>query len=153
MKLQKFGRALPNIAIILALLLLPFWLLTFAGVAESTRARIGISLVFIFTGLGHFLKTSAMIQMLPDWVPLRRLMIYLTGIFELLAAAAILSDPLAHDVGLALCLFLLLILPSNIYAAFKRIDFGGHAVGPVYLFVRIPLQFFLIAWIYRFAVR
>jgi uncharacterized membrane protein len=50
----------------------------------------------------------------------------------------------ARPVGLALCIFLLLILPSNVYAAFQRVDFRGHGAGPIYLLVRVPLQFFLI---------
>jgi uncharacterized membrane protein len=78
---------------------------------------------------------------------------YATGVFELLAAVAILITPLSRDVGLAICAFLLLILPSNIYAAFQRVDFGGHAAGPMYLLVRIPLQLFLIGWVYWFALR
>lgn len=142
-----------NIAVILALLFLPYWLLTFTEIPESLRGRAGISLVFAFTGLGHFIKTSAMAQMLPGWVPMRLALIYATGVFELLAAVAILITPLSRDVGLAICAFLLLILPSNIYAAFQRVDFGGHAAGPMYLLVRIPLQLFLIGWVYWFALR
>jgi len=142
-----------NIAIILSLLLLPYWLLTFAHVPEMLRGRVGVALVFAFTGVGHFIKTSAMTQMLPAWVPMRLPLVYITGIFELLAAVAILVTPLSRHVGLALCVFLLLIVPSNIYAAWQRVDFGGHAAGPVYLLVRIPLQLFLIGWVYWFAVR
>jgi uncharacterized membrane protein len=142
-----------NIAVILALLLLPYWLLTLAEIPESLRGRAGISLVFAFTGVGHFIRTSAMTQMLPDWVPLRVPLIYATGVFELLAAVAILIAPLSRVVGLAICAFLLLILPSNIYAAFQRVNFGGHAAGPVYLLVRVPLQLFLVGWVYWFALR
>ena len=30
---------------------------------------------------------------------------------------------------------------------------GGHAWGPVYLFVRVPLQAFILLWVYWFAIR
>ena len=53
-----------NIAII-TLLLLPYWLLTLAHAPEVFCGRVGIALVFAFTGVGHFIKTSAMTQMLP----------------------------------------------------------------------------------------
>jgi uncharacterized membrane protein len=142
-----------NIAIILTLLLLPYWLLKFAHFPEGLCGRVGIALIFAFTGVGHFIKTSAMTQMLPPWVPMRLSLVYITGIFELLAAGAILVTPLSRFVGWALCVFLLLIVPSNIYAAWHRVDFGGHAAGPVYLLVRIPLQLFLIGWVYWFSVR
>jgi len=142
-----------NIAIILTLLLLPYWALIPAHLQEPLRGRIGIALVFVFTAIGHFVKTSEMTQMLPPSVPMRVPLIWLTGVFELLAAIAILIPALSRYTGLALCVFLLLVLPSNVYAAFQRIDFGGHGVGPIYLLVRVPLQLFLIGWIYWFSVR
>ena len=142
-----------NITLIVSLLLLPYWALILANVSEPVRGRIGVSLVFAFTALGHFVKTSEMTQMLPPWVPMRVQLIYLTGIFEFLAAIAILIPSLSRYTGIILCIFLVLILPSNIYAAIQRVDFGGHAAGPAYLLVRIPLQLFLIGWIFWFAVR
>jgi len=142
-----------NIVIILTLLLLPYWVLALAGFAEALRGRIGVALVFAFTGLGHFIKTAAMAQMLPARMPMRVPLIYASGVFEFVAAAAILIPPVSRQTGIMLCVFLLLVLPSNIYAAFQRVDFGGHAAGPVYLLVRIPLQIFLIGWIYWFAIK
>jgi len=59
------SRTMQNIAIILTLLLLPYWALIPAHVSEPLRGRIGVALVFVFTRVGHFIKTSAMTQMLP----------------------------------------------------------------------------------------
>lgn len=137
----------------LSLLLLPYWLLVPANVSEPLRGRIGVALVFAFTGVGHFIKTSAMIQMLPASVPMRVPIVYASGVFELLASVAILIPSASRQTGILLCIFLLLILPSNIYAAVQRVDFGGHGAGPIYLLVRVPLQLFLIGWIYWFAIR
>jgi len=142
-----------NIAIMLSLLLLPYWLLVPANVSEPLRGRIGVALVFAFTGVGHFIKTSAMIQMLPASVPMRLQIVYASGVLELLASVAILIPSASRHTGILLCIFLLLILPSNIYAAVQRVDFGGHGAGPTYLLVRVPLQLFLVGWIYWFAIR
>jgi uncharacterized membrane protein len=49
--------------------------------------------------------------------------------------------------------FLFFAAPLNIYAAYRRVNFGGHASGPGYLFIRLPLQIFLIVWIWWFALR
>ncbi|HEY3862429.1 MAG TPA: hypothetical protein VGO59_11115 [Verrucomicrobiae bacterium] len=65
----------------------------------------------------------------------------------------ILIPLLARGTGIALCVFLILVFPSNVYAAMKRLDFGGHGAGPPYLLVRVPLQIFLIGWIYWLAVK
>jgi uncharacterized membrane protein len=142
-----------NIAIILTLLLLPYWALIPAHVSEPLRGRIGLALVFAFTSVGHFIKTSTMTQLLPNWRPARVPVIYVRGIFELVAAVAILVPSMSRHTGIVLCILPLLILPSNVYAAFQRVDFGGHAAGSVYLLVRVPLQLFLIGWIYWFAAR
>src|SRR5207248_5777684 len=56
-------------------------------------------------------------------------------------------------VGLCIIGYLIVIFPSNIYAASHRISFGGHSIGPRYLLVRLPLQLLLIWWTYWFAVR
>ena len=142
-----------NVAIMLALLLAPYWALIPAHVAEPERARIGVALVFAFTGIGHFIKNRAMCQMLPAWVPARVALIYITGVFELAAAIAILIPSLSRRTGIVLCVFLILILPSNVYVAINLVDFFGHTSGPVYLLVRIPLQLFLVGWVYWFCVR
>ena len=117
------------------------------------RARIGILSVFVFTSIGHFVKTKEMSRMLPPWTPKRALLIYVTGAFELLAGIGVLIPSLSSSAGVVLCLFLVAVLPSNIYAAFQRVDFGGHGMGPKYLFIRVPLQLFLIGWVYWFVVR
>src|SRR5262245_58399883 len=105
-----------NIGIILSLLLLPYWLLAFARVPPDLRGRIGVGLVFLFTGVGHFIQTSAMTRMLPAWIPMRVPLIYSTGVFELVAAIAILVPSLSHITGIVLCLFLIIVLPTNIYS-------------------------------------
>jgi uncharacterized membrane protein len=49
-----------------------------------------------------------------------------------------------------------LILPANIQAAIKRIDYQkGTTDGPGvnYLWFRVPLQILFITWVYLFAIR
>jgi uncharacterized membrane protein len=140
-----------NIAIIVSLLLVPYWILALFPVPELLRGRIGITLVFAFTGMGHFIKAREMSQMIPEKVPMRLPLIYVSGVFELLAAVGILVPEISRQVGIILCCFLVLVFPSNIYAAIKRVDFGGHGMGPVYLLARAPLQILLLGWVYWFA--
>ena len=53
-------------------------------------AVIGLGILFIFTGIGHFIKTEPMAQMLPPWVPERVLLVYLTGVLEFAIAVGFL---------------------------------------------------------------
>lgn len=91
--------------------------------------------------------------MLPTSVPARLQIIYITGILEILGAIGLLIPSLRKYAAWAFILFLIGVLPANIYSALHRVDFGGHASGPVYLLLRIPFQIFVIAWIYYFAIR
>ena len=110
-------------------------------------------MVFCFTGLGHFAATEPMAEMLPVWVPGRIPLVDVTGIVEIAAAVLILFPSLRTFVGWTLIIMLLWFLPVNVYAALHRIGMGGHQWGPIYLLIRVPLQFILIGWIWWFAVR
>ena len=131
----------------LVITLLPYFSPQF-NLRFSTRARIGLTLFFLFTGIGHFIRTDAMAAMLPPSVPYRVELIYLTGVFELLGAIGVWIPRLMKITGVCLILMMLAVLPANIYSAFNRVEFGGHEYGPVYLWVRVPFQFFVIVWIY-----
>ena len=140
---------------LLLLLVGPYLLLTLAGrwnsrfhIAPAKRARVGLSLFFIFTGLGHFIRTQEMAAMLPLNVPYRVELVYLTGILELLGAIGVWIPRLTRLTGFLLIVMLIAILPANIYSAINRVDFGGHEAGPVYLLVRIPFQLFVMWWTY-----
>jgi uncharacterized membrane protein len=140
---------------LLLLLVVPNLLLTLAErwiagfkIAPAARARVGLSLFFIFTAIGHFIKTEEMAAMLPSFVPNRVEIIFVTGIFELLGAIGVWIPRLMRITGLCLILMLIGFLPVNIYSAINRIDFGGHGSGPAYLLVRIPFQLLVIGWAY-----
>ena len=121
--------------------------------AFRTAGCIGIALVFAFTGMGHFVKTDAMVEMLPPFVPQRRELVIAIGFIELAAAMAVLVPRLRQFVGYGLIAMLVLFFPLNIYAAIMYVPMGGHASGPAYLLIRAPLQTILIGWVWWFAVR
>ena len=145
-------RPMRNIAIIMTLLLGGYAVAFFSGAGPVLAGRIGICAVFVFTASGHFAKTDEMALMLPASVPLRRGIVRLSGVFELAVAAAILSREY-RPAGLAICVFLLLTAPLNVRSAFRRVAFGGHALGPVYLAIRLPLQVLLLVWTWWFTLR
>ena len=120
---------------------------------KQTRAAIGIAIMFGFTGIGHFAATAAMTQMLPAWLPARTEIIYASGAIEMALAVLVLFPPLRRPVGWILVAMLVGLLPVNVYAAAIRAPMGGHAWGPIYLLLRVPLQAFVAGWIWWFMVR
>ena len=137
---------------LLSLLTVRFFVLTLINrwssvkIKPSTRARVGLSVFFAFTAIGHFIRTDEMSAMLPPWVPYRGSIIYLTGVLELLGAIGVWLPGLTRLTGLCFILMLITFFPANIYSAINRIEFGGHGAGPSSLLARVPFQLFLIWW-------
>ena len=119
----------------------------------SVAGALGLTLVFIFTGIGHFTQTEPMAQMLPAWVPARVPLIYLTGIFEFALAAGFVMRRTRRATGWLAAAMLILFFPANVYAALNRIPMGGHEWGLSYLLIRAPLQAILLLWVYWFAIK
>ena len=145
--------------IILAILTIPVFLTAFAGVAtgRSELYRVGgiisLSIAFAFFAVGHFVLTDEMVDMLPAFVPQRRLIMYATGVLEIGLAAALLVPRYRQQAGAVCMAVLVLFFFSNIYAALHSVGPGGHHWGPVYLLIRGPLQLLLIGWTYWFIIR
>jgi uncharacterized membrane protein len=116
-------------------------------------AAIGLGVLFIFTGIGHFILTEPMGQMLPPWVPERMLLVYLTGVLEFAIAVGFFVPRSRRFAGWVAAIVLVLFLPANIYAAINHVPMGGHTWGPVYLLIRVPLQAIILFWVYWFTVR
>ena len=140
---------------LLLLLVSPYFLLTLVDrwgsdfkITPSTRARVGLSIFFIFTSISHFIKAEEMSAMLPRFVSYRIQIIYLTGVLEILGAVGVWIPPLMTLTRFCLILMLIAFLPANIYSAMNHVDFGGHREGPGSLLFRVPFQFFVVWWTY-----
>jgi uncharacterized membrane protein len=122
----------------------------------ALSGRIAMSAMLLFTAIGHFAFTKGMSLMLPKFIPFKTETVYLTGILEVLAAIGILIPDFTIVTGWLLVVFFILILPANIWAAIKHVDyqkgtFDGN--GLTYLWFRIPLQILFIVWIYLSAIK
>lgn len=104
-----------------------------------------IALFFVSAGIVHFVlaESFAMITPLPYAIEI----VWLTGVMELFFALFILLPRYRSVSGLWLCIYCLAVLPANINMAINDIAMFGEPVSPVILWLRIPLQFVLIAWI------
>jgi len=122
----------------------------------SLSARIAMSMMLIFTAIGHFVFTKGMSMMIPEFIPFRENFVYLTGVFEILLAIGLLIPNYKEISGWTLIIFLLLMLPANIYASLNNVNyqkgtFDGNGLS--YLWFRIPLQILFIICTYISAIR
>lgn len=122
----------------------------------ALSGRIAMSVMLLFTAIGHFVFTKGMSMMLPDFIPYKTEVVYLTGIIEIAGAIGLFIPNFRILTAWLLIAFFILILPANIYAALKHIDyqkgtFDGN--GLTYLWFRVPLQILFIIWTYLSAIK
>lgn len=124
-----------------------------AGTAIGRHAAIGLGLAFCYFALGHFVITDELAAMLPGWAPARRAIIHVTGLVEIVIAASLLTARTRRAGALAAATMLVAVFPANVYAALNHVGAGPVGLdgsvtvpGPEYLWVRAPLQLFLVIW-------
>lgn len=122
----------------------------------ALAARFAMTIMLLATGIAHFVYVKGMLLMIPEYIPFRPTIVYVTGIVEIIAGMLLLVPRYQKKAGIFLILFFVLLLPFNIYACMLHVDMekGNYeGDGLLYLWYRIPLQVFFIAWVYFSACR
>ncbi len=117
----------------------------------ALSGRIAMSVMLMFTAFAHFMFAKGMAMMLPNFIPYKTETVYLTGIIEIVLSIGLFIPTFRTMAAWLLIVFFVLILPANIYAAIKQVDYQKGTFdgsGPTYLCFRIPLQFLFITWTY-----
>jgi uncharacterized membrane protein len=117
--------------------------------------RVAMSIMLLFTAIGHFAFAQGMTLMIPESIPFRKEIVYFTAADEIAAAIGLLIPEFCAVTGWLLIIFFIIILPANINAAKENVNFvkaNNEGPGTEYLWFRIPLQLFFIVWVYYFAI-
>ncbi len=122
----------------------------------ALSARIGMSVMLLFTALGHFLYTEGMSMMIPNFIPFKKELVYFTAIIEILGAITLHVPSLKSITAWLLILFFVLILPANIKASIDQVNYQNAAYdgnGLAYLWFRVPLQILFVVWVYISSIK
>lgn len=147
----------PLIVLLVVFLLMLIVNRFYSGSFELAKSgRVALSAMLLFTAIAHFAFPNGMAMMIPDFVPFKLQAVYATGIIEILAAIGLFIPQLKALTAWLLIAFFILILPANIYAAIKHVDyqkgtFEGN--GLAYLWFRVPLQILFICWTYFSSIK
>ncbi|MCD5325787.1 DoxX family protein [Pontibacillus sp. HN14] len=106
------------------------------------------SLFFIVAGVIHFTQVEGFAAMIPDVIPFRNLIVYVTGVIEWILAILLLIPSTRRQAGIWTAVYLVLIFPANIYAAIAGIPApGSEEANTTLLWVRLLFQPLLIWWV------
>ncbi len=114
-----------------------------------------MAFMLIFTSIGHFKFPDGMARMIPQAIPFRKPFVYASGLWEIMLAIGLMFPGSRIGSGWIAVIFFCCILPVNIYAALHHVNMEKPELrgpGPGYLWFRVPLQIFFIAWIWLFSI-
>ena len=108
---------------------------------------------FAFAGIMHFVipmvYVSIMPAWLPTWLPSPLMLVYISGIFEILGGAALLVPSARTAAAIGLILLLVAVFPANVEMLRLAQARGASALFIAACWFRLPLQPLLIWWVWR----
>lgn len=119
---------------------LPHTLRTLSGVLIGT--------IFILAGANHLRVPESYLPIMPPYLPWPKVLILVSGLAEIAGGLGMLIPATKRLAGIGLIVLLIAVFPANVSMAMHQIQLPQLAVPTVVLWVRLPLQGLLIAWVW-----
>jgi uncharacterized membrane protein len=108
-------------------------------------------LFFVGAGINHFRVPAAYLAIMPPYLPAPLLLVYLSGVAEIIGGLGVWYPPTRRVAGWGLLLLLLAVFPANVQAALYGVP---DAALPSWVWwARLPLQGILLWWVYMVCLR
>ena len=114
---------------------------------------VAIALLFILGGVNHFRSPGFYLSMMPAYLPAHLLLVQVSGGFEILGGVGVLVPATRVFSGWGLLALLLAVFPANLNMALNPGPFVASGIPLWGLYLRLPLQFLGMAWVWWAAVR
>lgn len=107
-------------------------------------ARALLAAAFLAVASLHFIATDAEERLVPGWLPARRALVYLTGVWEIAGAVGLLIPRTRRAAAWGLAVLLVAVFPANVNHAVNNLQLGGILDSRLYQWLRLPVQPLLI---------
>jgi uncharacterized membrane protein len=115
---------------------------------KNSKTAIITGIIFITAGINHFIIPNFYMEIMPPYLPYPLMLIYLSGVAEVICGILLIISK-TRKIGAWLTIALLIaIFPANIQMSIDELNNAGVLFYAS--IVRLPLQFLLIYWVYRF---
>ncbi len=104
---------------------------------------------FVGAGTLHFLKPDGYEAVVPPALPYPREIVWTSGAAEIVGGLGVLSEQARPWARWWLVAVLVAVFPSNVHMAISPEVIPGPSVPPALLWLRLPLQAALIAWVWQ----
>jgi len=105
-----------------------------------------LAALMIFAGVMHFVDPAPFVKIVPSYLPSALLLVYVSGVFEIVGGVGLLIPSLRQMSGWGLIALYVAVFPANVYMAMNNISLGEAPMPAWALWLRLPLQLVLILW-------
>jgi len=106
-------------------------------------------ILYVVTGVNHFINADFYLSIMPDWLPVHELLVQLSGIVEILLAL-LLIIPAAQQLAAWLIGVMLVVFLVCIHIPMALNFKGWDDIVWWIAIVRLPLQYVLFRWALRY---
>ena len=112
-------------------------------------ARVAAAIMFCLIGLSHLTKPELLTYMVEGLLPYPRLVVYGTGLLEIILGLGLLYPPTQRACAWGLLVLLVAVFPANLNVALNQLPPpGGLPAKPWYVWSRLAFQPLYMAWIW-----
>lgn len=108
-----------------------------------------LGFVFVAAGLFHFQKPSIYLRIMPPYLPAHSTLVLASGVIEMILGLMLLNPTTQVMAAWSLIIMLLLFLTVHIHMIVN--EEASLNLPKWVLWIRIPLQFGLIYWVYQYS--
>jgi uncharacterized membrane protein len=112
--------------------------------------KFSLAALFIVAGVLHFIHPDPFVRIVPPFLPWQEALVAISGAAEILGGIGLLLGRTQRAAAFGLALLLVAVFPANIYMAVAHLPFPGIAGEAWAQWLRLPFQFLLIAWVWRY---
>lgn len=118
--------------------------------SRSQALRYAMGLLYVTTGVGHFLAPKALERIVPPQLPEPMALVYLSGVAEVAVGVGVLVPRTRRAAAWGTVALLLAVFPANLYMATSGVAIegapGGGDPSALVRWGRLPLQGVLLLW-------
>jgi uncharacterized membrane protein len=105
---------------------------------------------FVLAGLNHFLNPAFYLRIMPPYLPWHLFIIYLSGVCEMSLGVLLLIRRYRRNAAWGMIGLLIAVSPVHLHMANHPEIYTE--MGPLILWLRLPLQGVIIAWAYWYTI-
>lgn len=111
-------------------------------------SRLLLALFFVTAGVLHFVFPAKYAGTIPAWLPMPEALVVISGLCEIAGGVGVLWRATRRWAGYGLIALCLAVLPANVQMLLDAQSSGASVAWQTLLWIRLPLQLVLIAWIW-----